>query len=189
MEISCTHAHTQPSSTRASLQTCSTNRISCFQRWLKCKSSTVHLCVMKLSYWIQVLHFPETARVKQNSLPWVLCKFCVSSACNLRDSIGDLLLLQAWIQVSGSTRTTYLQKHWHIHRGNSRRKRTAELKEFRLDMFWHLEGTGMEMNHFIESPLIFHTDIPSIECLNKTTGWPLKSVLLPDGKSICTFKL
>lgn len=79
--------------------------------------------------------------------------FCISSAGNLRDSIGDLLLPQAWIQVFGSTRTTYLQKHRHIHRGNSRRKRTAELKEFRLDMFWHWEGTGMEMNHFIDSLL------------------------------------
>lgn len=37
------------------------------------------------------------------------------------------------------------------YRGNSRSKETVELKEFKLDVFWHSEGTGMEMNRILQT--------------------------------------
>lgn len=107
----------------------------------------------------------------------LLCRAQVKSPQAPSDSLGDALLPQASVQAAGSTRSTKLQRHRRTPHGEAIRE-AREQRSWK-NPNWIYSGIQKRLawrwiTFYRQSPLIFCTDIPSIECLNKTTVRPVK---------------
>jgi len=73
---------------------------------------------------------------------------CVSSAGNPRDS-AETHCFHRRLGLPGAP--NFRSTDVPTGRGGSRSKGAAGLKEFKLALFWHSAGTGMEMNHILQA--------------------------------------